>query len=505
MRVLKKTFFLCAAAILPVLLYAIEGVSPPQTPVRVEVQVEEEKNTLPKDFAELFLNSYHRFLAYPADSSFALGEVALGTGELYARGLLAFPKVNANLFSLYSIEKPKYSRAFADADIAFSPYGKVPSFLTLKFDYSRQEYIKPAEKIGYIYPLYLSGSLRDDSYYNWSTGLFALTVDVSGFYVSDYPSISGKDVVFDAYKEMGIAAEGEIYQYLAGKFGAFLSGRYIISRAGAGFLPRRGRDANGGIFYEFAPFIIKLGGSYAYCEDNYRKSFRPAAEIKLYTYTADIKISYGAGVRKNLISEYMFDRLTLEYPPVSPTVIESLGVQGNVNYRSLKITGKGVYGILKNGVYYSLASDTSKIVEIKKSDINLMTAEISGELRYNYRRIAFRNRLCIFANFSKLPDGHPVPNNIKYAVIDSLSIAPARQWKFFISGEYHSGYFYDENYTSYTSSEIANITAGISFQWRDFTFNLSHRFWDGFSAYDVYRTFNTNENTGISVAIFRKF
>ena len=460
MRYIIFTILFFASAI-----FAIEGIDPPRHPVQVDVQLDEDKNALPSDFVELFEEPYRYFLAYNPESLLTMGDIRLGKFGIAGNLGLNSADGNFSAFgSLDTIWHKKY-RAFANGDYSYKIADLVPIKIDFSSNYSKKEF--HYFDYGFFFPKFYSAKLNGSAYYPWGSGLAAIHIYSDGFLAKDFPV---DKLGTDKYQEFCVSAFGRGYQFITKRFGVYAEGGYHLARRGIDLLPQRARSTSVGGFVEYSPFIARVGLSYSFINDLYLKKIRPAVSARWLGYPYIAEIHYGVGIRTNPVADYLFDE-NIEKYNLCPALIETIGVKISYKSENITITGGGTYGKSSSFPYMNVSWETPRA--IKNSEATISQAYIrfdANKIFHNTdKNIILDNSLTAFLDYSKLPDNHLIPFKNKYIAVDTLYLKFSKFFGSWISGEYHSGYYHNDQWYSWSDGDIVAYSIGSEFRWKFLT------------------------------------
>ncbi len=437
-------------------IFSVEGFEPPRNPVRLDVELDEDKNALPSDFVELFEEPYRYFLAYNPESLSTMGDIRMGKFGLAGNIGIDFNGGDFSAFGLSDTVWNKKYRALARGEYS----QKIADLIPISFDFS-SNYSKREEHYDYgvFFPKYYSAKLNGSAYYPWASGLAALHIYSDGFLAQDFPV---DKLGIDKYQEFCVSAIGRGYQFISKRFGVYAEGGYHLARRGIDLIPQRARNLSGGGFFKYAPLVARFGLSYGFVNDLYLKKIRPAVALRFLGYPYLVEIDYGTGIRTNPVGEYIFDENIGKYE-LSPALVETIGVKIGYKSENIGISAGGTYGETSSLPYTNLCDSPT---DIKNSDATISRAYVEFDASKKLSTIQLSNFFNAFLDYSKLPDSHPIPLKFKYIAVDTLSVKFSKYFGLWFAGEYHSGYFSNDLWNSWHDGDITAYSFGSEFRWK---------------------------------------
>ncbi len=446
--------------------FAIEGIDPPRKAVELKIEMQNDKKSLPSDFAKLFEAPFQYFLHRDTTSSFLSLSAFGGMNSLGAQGNFSSSKLNiCAIGSKDTITALHYSaRTFGTFRTA--PLHQFPLSFAFSGMYERRNFL------GW-YPGCYGANVFGKFLIPAKKGLLSLKFSLSAYERKNYPFLQEinkvQEIVSGEYREATGMLGMRGYGFLSERFGAFAGAGYAVARRGEELLPQSGHLLSVGSFYEKIPIVAKLGVSAVKIKDDKSINFRPSVETRWVYFPVSAICSYGIGIDVHRANAYSVDA-TIDPSKLRTALVETLGVKIAYTGGKYSITVGGIYG--KTSALPYILQDTSSWFSVETSSGTLARAWCEFAASETLFNLPMHNLLSAKIDRSKLDGGYYAPFVPNADVIDTFKVDLRKWLSLWGSMRYLGAFYREEKFSKWTASRYYS-SCGAELKWHALRLALS--------------------------------
>ncbi|MCD6419020.1 hypothetical protein J7M00_09610 [bacterium] len=440
-------------------LYAIEGISPPRKPVRLKIEIEEDKRSFPSDFFKLFEESFKYFIHHDTTHSLILLSAFGGMNSIGGEGKYTSEKFNLYALGYKDTFTTSHSRAEGFSTFRTAIFQKFPLTLAASGIYERRNFS------GW-YPEFYCADFSGKFLVPAKKSLLSANFFTSGFERKFFPSYTdgkeGNELSSGIYREITGSFELRGYGFLAKNFGAFAQAGFSFARRGEELFPQSSHLVAAGVFLKKIPIVAKVGACGTKIRDEEKIDLRPSIELRLINYPITAVATYGIGIERNTANQHSIDA-TIDPSLLRIALVETIGVK--IRYHRGKISAEagGVYG--KTSALPYISEDTTSWYFLKTDTGSIARAYGKISLLTKFYHIPIKNSLAVKIDRSRLENSHYAPLSPNMEIADTFE-ASLKEWlSVWGAFKYISGYYRGLRWKKWTEGNYYS-SCGIDLKWR---------------------------------------